>query len=89
MPEKYPDDPPQIELDGFPDSVPETSAQEIVDKLKDQAKSMPGYQVCISLVTDVQYSVPLLIKQLDKEREETAERLKMEKEEAEMRKFEG
>jgi regulator of protease activity HflC (stomatin/prohibitin superfamily) len=50
---------------------------------------MVGYQVLISLITEVQYSVPVLIKQLEKQREEKAERLRAEKEEAEMKRFEG
>ncbi|KAI6182836.1 RWD domain containing protein [Aphelenchoides bicaudatus] len=89
LPEKYPDEPPTIQLEGFPDHVPKKSVQEIYDKLDEQSKSMPGYQVLITLVTEVQYSVPLLIKQLEKKNEELQERLKAEKEEAEQRKFEG
>lgn len=89
LPEKYPDTPPSIALDGFPDTIPKESVQEIINKLEEQAKSMLGYQILITLVTEVQYSVPLLIKQLEKQQEEKAEKLRLEKEEAEQRRFEG
>jgi hypothetical protein len=89
LPDKYPDIPPSIELNGFPDTIPNESIQDIITKLEEQAKSMPGYQVLITLVTEVQYSVPLLIRQLEKQKEENAERLRLEKEEAEQRRFEG
>jgi hypothetical protein len=45
LPEKYPDDPPSIQLEGFPDHIPKESIQEISDKLDEQSRSMPGYQV--------------------------------------------
>lgn len=38
---------------------------------------------------DFKYSVPVMIKQLEKQKEELAEKLSREKEEAEQRKFEG
>ncbi|KAI6178667.1 RWD domain containing protein [Aphelenchoides besseyi] len=89
LPEKYPDDPPNFDVSGFPDDFPKKAIDELNNRLVEQSKSMPGYQVLITLITELQYQLPLLLKKIQQERDDEEERIRDEKEEAERKKFEG
>ncbi|KAI6207988.1 RWD domain-containing protein [Aphelenchoides besseyi] len=60
LPEKYPDDPPNFDVSGFPDDFPKEAIDELNNRLVEQSKSMPGYQVLITLITELQVRFPEL-----------------------------
>ncbi|KAI6241429.1 hypothetical protein M3Y99_00371000 [Aphelenchoides fujianensis] len=89
LPAKYPEDAPAFELSGFPEDFPKKLIHELEEKLSDQAKSMPGYQVLITLITELQYQLPLMLKKVQDDRDAEEQRIRDEKEEAERKRFEG
>ncbi|KAI6203327.1 RWD domain protein [Aphelenchoides besseyi] len=83
---------PQIKLKVVLPSVPRFENPEpdfYVTLLISLPENMPGYQVLITLITELQYQLPLLLKKVQQERDDEEERIRDEKEEAERKKFEG
>ncbi|CAD5206735.1 unnamed protein product [Bursaphelenchus okinawaensis] len=89
LPAEYPEVGPEFELSGFPMDFPLKCIEEVYKNMRTSAESMLGFQVIITLISEVQNAIPTILKRLEKEKDEEETRIRDEKEAAEQRKFEG
>ncbi|CAD5209818.1 unnamed protein product [Bursaphelenchus xylophilus] len=89
LPAQYPDVAPEFEISGFPMDFPLKCIEEVYQNMRTAAYGMLGFQVMITLISEIQNSIPTTLKRLEKEKSLEERRIQDEKEEAEQRKFEG